>query len=161
MRRTLLAVFMALLLPSCTDDFEQAAVTATRGGDIRVLYYPCQIHPAPAETVQLLVADNDTVGNGNDTVLWEVRAGHEVPLSRVMSFEPGTVPSGYSETIALRAPNTGDEVSVYITVRDGGSFVEVFRWGSLTEGVLITEEGSKTESEWLKYAAEGCGEDPS
>jgi hypothetical protein len=51
-------------------------------------------------------------------------------------------------------------VSVFITMRSGAGFVEAFRWGSLTEGVLVTDDGSKTESEWVKYAAEGCGEEP-
>jgi hypothetical protein len=98
MRRTVLAVLMTLLLPSCIDDFEQAAVTASPLGGLRVLFYHCHSHrPATdAETIQLLVTENDNhPGDDDNTVLWEVTAGERAQVSGVVTFEPGSVPSGY------------------------------------------------------------------
>jgi len=158
-RRALVgAVVLSVLLPSCIDDFEQAAVTASPDGELRVLYHPCRVDE-PAETVQLLVDDGDTPGNGNDTVLWEARAGSRpIVASDVMTFEPGNVPTGYSETVALHAPEPGGEVLVYITFRGGGSFVAGFPWASLEDGSLLTDAGTETAAGWLKYAREGCGQ---
>jgi hypothetical protein len=152
------AVFAGFLLSSCIDDSEQTAVTASSNGSLRVLHYPCRADE-PAETVELLVDDGDTPGNGNDTVLWEATAGNRtIVASDVMTFEPGSVPTGYLETVALHAPAPGDEVLVYVTKRGGGGFVAGFSWGSLREGRLITDDGTKTFAGWLKYAREGCGQ---
>jgi hypothetical protein len=151
------AVVLGVLLSSCIDDFEQAAVTAPPGGGLRVLYYPCRTD-RPAETVQLLVDDGDTPGNGNDTVLWKATAGDRpIVASDVMTFEPANVPTGYSETVTLDAPEPGRDVLVYITVRGGGSFVAGFSWGSLDDGSLLTQAGTNTATGWLRYAREGCG----
>jgi hypothetical protein len=98
------------------------------------------------------------VGNGNDIILWKATAGNRpVVASDVMTFEPGHVPTGYVETVPLDAPASGEEVIVYVTVRVGGSFVVGFPWGSLREGRLVTQAGTKSRSEWLDYAIEGCG----
>lgn len=158
-RRTLVgAVVLSVLLPSCIDDFEQAAVTASPDGELRVLYHPCRAD-RPAETVQLLVDDGGTPGNGNDTLLWEATTGSRpIVASDVMTFEPGSVPSGYSETVTLHAPEPGEEVLVYITVRGGRGFVAGFPWASLEDGSLLTDAGTKTAAGWLKYAREGCGQ---
>lgn len=158
MRRILLGVaLLGLLVPSCIDDFEQAAVTAAPNGGLRVLYHPCR-DARPAETVQLLVVDGQIVGDGDDTVLWEATAAdREIAVSDVMTFEPGTLPTGYSETVQLRTPEPGDEVSVYIRFRGGGSFVAPFSWGSLREGTFLTDDGAKTSADWLSYARESCG----
>jgi hypothetical protein len=119
---------LSVLLPSCIDDFEQAAVTASSDGELRVLYHPCGAD-RPAETVQLLVDDGDTPGNGNDTVLWAATAASRpIVGSDVMTFETGNVPTGYSETLTLHAPEPGEEVLIYMTVRGGGSIVAGFPW---------------------------------
>jgi hypothetical protein len=158
MRRVLLgAVLLGLLTPSCTDDFEQAAATAAPDGELRILYHPCTAE-RPAEKVQLLVVDGQFVGDGDDTVLWEVKAANRaIPVSDVMTFEPGMLLTGYSETVHLRTPQQGDEVSVYISLRGGGDFLASFSWGSLEEGTFLTDDGAKTPVEWLRYAREGCG----
>jgi hypothetical protein len=151
------AVLSCFLLSSCIDDSEQTAVTASSNGSLRVLHHPCRADE-PAQMVELLVDDGDTPGNGNDTVLWEATAGNrQIVASDVMTFEPGSVPTGYLETVALHAPAPGDEVLVYVTKRGGGDFVAGFSWGSLREGRLITDDGTKTFAGWLKYAREGCG----
>jgi len=150
-------VVLCFLLPSCIDDVEQAAVTASSDGGLRVLYHPCGADE-PAETVQLLVDDGDTIGNGNDTVLWEAVASRgAIPTSDVMTFEPEKLPAGYFETVHLRTPEKGDKVIVYLTERAGGGFVGGFSWGSLEESTLVTDDGSKTRAAWLEYAREGCG----
>jgi len=151
------AVVLCFLLPSCIDDFEQAAVTASPDGGLRVLYHPCGADE-PAETVQLLVDDGDTIGNGNDTVLWKAVASRgAIPTCDVMTFEPAKLPAGYFETVHLRTPEKGDRVIVYLTERGGGGFVGGFSWGSLEESTLVTDDGSKTRAAWLEYAREGCG----
>jgi hypothetical protein len=79
-------------------------VTASPDGELRLLYHPCRAD-RPAETVQLLIDDGDTPGNGNDTLLWEATTGSRpIVASDVMTFELGSVPTGYSETVKLHAP---------------------------------------------------------
>jgi hypothetical protein len=156
-KNVLLVLIAALFMPACIDDFEQAAVTASPDGGLRVLYHPCWADDAPG-TIELLVDDGDTPGNGNDTVLWEATAGRRpIDTSDVMTFEPGKVPSGYSETVNLHEPRPGDEVLIYVAPQGGGGFVAGFSWGTLGEGRLITDAGSKTAAAWLEYAIEGCG----
>jgi hypothetical protein len=70
-----------------------------------------------------------------------------------MTFEPGNVPTGYSETVTLHAPEPGEEVLVYITFRGGGSFVAGFPWASVEDGSLLTDAGTETAAGGLKYAA--------
>jgi hypothetical protein len=157
-RRILLgAAVLGLLTASCIDDFEQAAVTAGQDGGLRVVYYPCAAR-RPAETVQLLVDDGDTLGDGNEMVLWEAKAASDpIQVSELMTFGPTTLPGGYSETVHLRTPARGRKVAVYMTFRGGGSFTARFSWGALDEGKLLTDDGTKTPEEWLRYAREGCG----
>jgi hypothetical protein len=157
-RRILLgAAVLGLLTASCIDDFEQAAVTAGPDGGLRVVYYPCGAG-RPAETVQLLVIEGQIVGDGDDTVLWETRAASgPILVWELMTFGPTTLPGGYSETVHLRTPERGTKVAVYMTFRGGGSFSARFSWGSLDEGKLLTDDGTKTPAEWLRYAREGCG----
>jgi hypothetical protein len=156
-KHVLTLLVVALLMSSCIDDYEQAAVTTSPEGGLRVLHHPCRAD-MPAQAIELLVDDGDTVGNGNDIILWKATAGNRpVVASDVMTFEPGHVPTGYVETVPLDAPASGEEVIVYVTVRVGGSFVVGFPWGSLREGRLVTQAGTKSRSEWLDYAIEGCG----
>jgi hypothetical protein len=50
-----------------------------------------------------------------------------------MTFEPGNVPTGYSEAVTR--------------------FVAGFPWASLEDGSLLTDAGTETAAGGLKYAA--------
>lgn len=132
-RPTLVGAVVLSVLLLVYRRLEQAAVTGSSGGELRVLYHPCGAD-RPAETVQFVVDDGDTPGNGNDTVLWEATAeSRPIVGSDVMTFETGNVPTGYSETVTLHAPEPGEEVLVYMTVPGGGSIVAGFPWASLED----------------------------
>jgi len=156
LRHVVLALVAALLMPACIDDFEQGAATVTGEGILRVLHHPCNEHNVVL-SVSLLVPVGAIVADGDDIVLWKVVAVRPSTSSVVETFEPGNIPAGYRETVPLEIPDPGDEVVIYLDIRWGGSGGVGFDWGSLTPGTLLTDVGTKSRSEWLDYAIEGCG----
>jgi len=156
LRRVVLALVAALLMPACIDDFEQGAVTVTDEGVLRVLHHPCDERNV-VRSVRLLVQVGDFIADGDDIVLWNVVAVRTSTSSLVETFEPGNVPAGYRETVPLDKPDQGDEVVIYLDTRGGGSSGLGFGWGALAPDTLLTDDGPKSRSQWLEYAIEGCG----
>ena len=154
MRPALLIAAVTLLLPSCVDDFEQAAVTAV-GGGLRVVFRPCA-WLEPVEVVRLVEPNGQIIGDGDDPVLWEVTNDGGRSTTQGLTFGPHTVTPGYTETIPLDAPVAGAEVAIYLNTRDDEGFSVTFPWGSLRVGVFVTEAGRMTREEWLDYADRGC-----
>jgi hypothetical protein len=156
-RHLTLALAAALLIPACVDDWEQGAVTVTDEGLVRVFHHPCA-EDNVVLSLRLMVPIGDVIADGDDIVLWKVVAVNNFTSSRVETFEPGSIPAGYRETVRLEeVPEKGDEVVIYLDTRHGGDGAIGFDWGSLSPDTLLTDVGPKSRSQWLDYAIEGCG----
>lgn len=155
LRHLVLVLVVALLMPACSDDFEQVAVTVTDGGVLRVLHHPCNEHNVVL-SLSLVKPVGAIIDDGDDIVLWKVVAVRTSTPSLVEMFEPGNIPAGYRETVPLQMPDPGDEVVIYLDEHWGGSGGVGFDWGSLAPGTLLTDIGPKSRSQWLDYAIEGC-----
>lgn len=152
-----LVLLAGVLLPSCTDDVEQAAVTLSDEGALQVLHHPCRGDNV-VSALQLRLVQGDEWDAGDDTILWKVVAVDTRTEREVEAFEPGSVPAGYRETVPFDEPIEGAEVVVNVDTRHGGLGSALpFVWGTLEPGTLVSEDGFKSRSGWLKYAIEGCG----
>jgi hypothetical protein len=143
-----------MLLVSCIDDFEQFAVGVCDGQPVAIST-PCD--GQDVVSVEIVVPEDDIVGDGDDEVLWRAVARYPRPTSFATPI--GEAPDGSETTIELEEPLRDDrEYSLYMQWHSGeAGAVILFRPSLLEPGLLESQRGAMTPQRFLGYAAEGCG----
>ena len=152
-----LALLMPAMLACDPLPVDRAPIGLSRdeaSGRVAVHFFTC-----PNESVlrlRVLYSEDLTVGNGDDLVLWEIRADNGA--SHLTEFQVGVEPPGFNETVPLTAalPENRDLIAEVETT-ELREILQDFPINALPSAGIDVNGDIMSESELERRALSRCG----